>query len=105
MRLPGHLLLAAAPLALIACAQAGGEPPPAPEAAAAAPEVDRGPQERSCAGSAAAQLGLSMSEVTAVWEAEEADGRSIVNLNAGGAVYRCVVDASGNVLNLEPVTG
>jgi hypothetical protein len=101
MRLPGHLLLAA-PLVLIACAQAGGEPPAEAEDAAAA--VDHALQEGSCAGSAAAQLGLSMGDVTAVWESE-ADGRSIVNLNAGGAVYRCVVDASGNVLNLEPVTG
>jgi len=101
MRLPGSALLAA-PLMLIACAEAAVEAPAEAEAPAAM--ADHGPQERSCAGSAAAQLGLSLGEVTAVWESE-ADGRSVVNLNAGGAVYRCTVDASGNVLNLEPFLG
>lgn len=99
-----RLALIVVPLALVACAPPGGEPPAVAEAEVEAPAVDRGPQERSCAGSAAAQLGLPLNAVTAAWASEGADGRSIVSLNAGGALYNCTVDASGNVLNLESLT-
>ena len=91
----GAFRVAAACLALAACAEA--PPPPA--------GPDRAAQEAACAAAVAAHVGLPAEAVATVWRETGPDGVAVFEARDGNRLHLCEVSVAGRVSRIEHPRG